>query len=147
QPRVLDFGLAKRRRVEALPNQNDEILDVLPATAPLDATPPSSKSSKDGLTEKGAILGTPSYMAPEQARAALDEIGPPADVHALGAIFYEMLTGRPPFQAPATMDTLLQVLERKPRPIREMNRTVPAALEAFCDCCLAKDPAERFPDA
>src|SRR5262249_42808556 len=94
-----------------------------------------------------AILGTPAYMAPEQARGDHDRVGPPADVHALGAIFFEMLTGRPPFQGSSTMETLMDVLEKEPPSLRAFNGAVPEALEAVCHRCLAKAPEDRYPDA
>jgi hypothetical protein len=98
-------------------------------------------------TERGAILGTPAYMAPEQVRAAHHEVGPPADVHALGAIFFEMLTGRPPFQGEQTYDTLMQVARQEAPSLRSVNPRVPAVLEGVCRRCLQKEAALRYPDA
>jgi serine/threonine protein kinase len=146
QPRVLDFGLAKRHRPAPLPAAEDEILDVLPV---LDSTPRPGSTPKVSapVTEKGAILGTPSYMAPEQVRAEHERVGPPADVHALGAIFYEMLAGRPPFVADSTYLTLMQVLDRAPAPLSALRPQVPATLDALCRRCLAKEPRQRYPDA
>jgi serine/threonine protein kinase len=141
QPRILDFGLAKRLRDEVLP-QETAVLDVLPADAPLPEPVLLARR-----TEKGAILGTPSYMAPEQVRAEHERVGPPADVHALGAIFYEMLTGRPPFQAESTYETLLQVLQCEPAPLGARVRGVPAGVEECCRRCLAKEPHRRYPHA
>jgi serine/threonine protein kinase len=149
QPRVLDFGLAKRQRQEpADPSQVDDIPEVLPAEPP--AAVPAEPSAKTlaPLTEEGAIVGTPAYMAPEQVRAEHDQVGPQADVHALGAILYEMLTGRPPYQTTGSaMDALLQVLEREPAPVRMLNAAVPATLAACCHRCLAKTPHQRYADA
>jgi serine/threonine protein kinase len=149
QPRVLDFGLAKRRQSLAREEAAaDDIVDVLPASAPLPAPPPARPCHSEPITAKGAILGTPSYMAPEQVRADHRNVAAPADVHALGAIFYEMLTGRPPFVgAGGTVDTLIDVLEKKPAPLRKLNRRVPVQLESVCACCLEKDPDDRYPDA
>jgi tRNA A-37 threonylcarbamoyl transferase component Bud32 len=141
QPRVLDFGLAKRLRGGDAPNE-DAVLDVLPADAP--APLPAALAQH---TEKGAILGTPSYMAPEQVRAEHDQVGPAADVHALGALFYEMVTGRPPYRADSTYETLLQVLQQEPEPLGAHARGVPATLEAFCRRCLEKEPHRRYPNA
>jgi serine/threonine-protein kinase len=95
-----------------------------------------------GGTQAGDALGTPSYMAPEQVRDA-STVGPAADVYGLGATLYEMLTGRPPFQAATRAETLMQVLERSPVPPRAVNASVPADLEAVCLKCLEKAPADR----
>ncbi|HXG12647.1 MAG TPA: protein kinase [Gemmataceae bacterium] len=155
RPRILDFGLAKRQQTAPV-DPNEEIIDVLPADAPFTSNPSLSAggeglevkgASADQLTAKGAIVGTPAYMAPEQVRAQHDRIGPPSDVYALGAIFYEMLTGRPPFQGNSMLDTLRQVLHRQPAPIRALNPRVPASLEALCQRCLEKEPGQRYPDA
>jgi serine/threonine protein kinase/WD40 repeat protein len=116
-PKVTDFGLAKN----------------------LDAAAE--------LTASGAVLGTPSYMAPEQAGGRAKEVGPAADIYGLGAILYACLTGRPPFQAATPLDTLLQVLADPPVPPSRLRAQVPAALEAICLKCLEKDPRQRYPSA
>jgi serine/threonine-protein kinase len=115
-PYVTDFGLAKRTGAD------------------------------DGLTKTGAILGTPGYMAPEQARGDKD-VGPAADVYALGAILYELLTGRPPFGGPTPLDTILEVLEREPAHPRSVFPAADPDLGLIALKCLAKDPGRRYPSA
>jgi WD40 repeat protein len=115
-PKVTDFGLAKR-------------LDV-----------------GVGHTQTGVIMGTPSYMAPEQAGGQKD-IGPAADVYALGAILYELQTGRPPFKAATPLDTVLQVLSEEPVAPSRLNPKMPRDLETICLKALAKVPARRYPTA
>jgi WD40 repeat protein/serine/threonine protein kinase len=116
-PKVTDFGLAKR-------------LDD-PA----------------GLTQSGVILGTPSYMAPELTGLAGKAIGPAVDIYALGAILYELLTGRPPFVAETPLETVLQVRAEEPVPPTRLQRKVPRDLETVCLKCLEKEPARRYATA
>jgi eukaryotic-like serine/threonine-protein kinase len=116
QPYVTDFGLARRIEGEA------------------------------GLTRTGAILGTPSYMAPEQARAE-KQLTTAVDVWALGAILYECLTGRPPFRAENALDTLMQVIGREPEPPRSLSAKVDRDLETIALKCLEKDPGRRYASA
>ncbi|QDT66348.1 serine/threonine protein kinase [Calycomorphotria hydatis] len=117
QPRITDFGLAK-------------LIDT-----------------DDQLTQDGTIMGSLYYMPPEQAAGNNALIGPPADIYALGAILYDLLTGRPPFRAPSTMEILNQVMEQEPvRPGREAPN-IPADLETICLKCLQKEIPRRFQTA
>jgi serine/threonine-protein kinase len=113
-PKVSDFGLARRL------------------------------GGEDGLTRTGAALGTPSYMAPEQAQGRADAVGPVADVYSLGAILYEMLTGRAPFRAETDLETVQQVISREPVPPSRLNSNVPRDLETICLKCLRKEPRRRY---
>jgi serine/threonine protein kinase/tetratricopeptide (TPR) repeat protein len=116
-PKITDFGLAKR-------------LDV-----------------DQGHTQSGAIMGTPSYMAPEQAAGKNREIGPAVDVYSLGAILYELLTGRPPFRAATPFDTLVQVMSQDPVPVSRLQPQVPRDLETVCLKCLQKEKGRRYASA
>ncbi|HEX4588896.1 MAG TPA: protein kinase [Gemmataceae bacterium] len=116
-PKVADFGLAKK------------------------------VDSATGPTATGAVLGTPAYMAPEQAGGAGKTVGPAADVYALGAILYDLLTGRPPFQAATPLDTILQVISTEPSPPRAVNPKVPRDLETVTLKCLRKEPGKRYASA
>ncbi|HJT76245.1 MAG TPA: protein kinase, partial [Gemmataceae bacterium] len=98
-------------------------------------------------TASYGVLGTPAYMAPEQAAGRVREVGPAADVYALGAILYELLTGHPPFKGDTVLETLDLVRSSPPRPPRDLRADVPPELEAVCLRCLAKAPADRYPTA
>jgi hypothetical protein len=116
-PKVTDFGLAKR--LEDTSHQ----------------------------THSGDILGTPSYMAPEQAAGQASSVGPGADIYALGAILYEMLTGRPPFKGASAIETIQQVLNEDPVPPGRLRSRLPKDLELICLKCLEKDPRRRYATA
>src|SRR5262249_54684263 len=116
-PKVTDFGLARRLEVGS------------------------------SLTQTGSPVGTPSYMAPEQARGRASEVGPATDLYALGAVFYELLTGRPPFRAESSAETLYQVVTQDPVPPSRLNARVPRDLETICLKCLEKEPARRYATA
>ena len=117
EPKVTDFGVAKQQ------------------------------GNDSEMTAQGQILGTPSYMPPEQAAGQGEAVDQRSDVYALGAILYALLTGRPPFQAATAMETMIQVLDQDPVPISQLNASIPRDLETICLKCLQKDPARRYASA
>src|SRR5262249_41161123 len=120
-PKLTDFGLAK-------------------------LTEPDTSQGGE-VTHTGAVMGTPQYMAPEQAQAQSAEIGPATDVYALGVVLYEVLAGRPPFRGGTDLDTLRLVLHEEPEAPARLRRDVPRDLEAICLKCLEKEPRRRYPSA
>jgi serine/threonine protein kinase/tetratricopeptide (TPR) repeat protein len=116
-PKITDFGLAKH-------------LD-----------------GNSGATQSGAVVGTPSYMAPEQAAGKASQVGPAADTYALGAILYEALTGRPPFKGTTPLVTLDQVISQEPVAPRRLQPAIPRDLETICLKCLEKEPTKRYATA
>lgn len=100
-----------------------------------------------GATRSGAIVGTPSYMSPEQAAGRNALVGIRSDIYSLGAILYEMLSGRPPFREDSPLDTLVQVIEGEPTLLRRLVPRLPPPLERICFQCLDKDPARRYASA
>jgi hypothetical protein len=147
------------RAMQAAHEQHVIHRDLKPANVLLaeDGTPKitdfglAKKLDEAGQTQSGAIMGAPSYMAPEQAGYKPDaqarEIGPAADVYALGAILYECLTGRPPFKAATALDTILQVVSDEPVPPSQLQPKTPRDLETICLKCLHKDRAKRYGSA
>ena len=173
RPYVTDFGLAKqlhasqRRRLapgdEPTRAQTPDVIRINSGASSISVQDSSvirassgsaHHAERDGyvdeathLTATGAIIGTPSYMAPEQAAGQRGEVGPASDIYSLGAILFAMLTGRPPFQAASPVDTILQVLEQDPIPPHVLNPSADPDLELIALKCLQKPSDLRYPSA
>jgi eukaryotic-like serine/threonine-protein kinase len=147
QPRVADFGLAKWFGVA--PSVRVGTDDRAESNS--DNAGSNGGAGEGGtpgqLALRGHVLGSPSYMAPEQARGRYQEVDARADVYALGAILFELVTGRPPFKAETPMETLKLVVETEPVPVRLLNPRVPLDLETICLKCLMKDRRGRYASA
>jgi WD40 repeat protein len=128
-PKITDFGLAKRFDPESVASDDSE------RTAPI------------AHTRTGAVVGTPSYLAPEQAAGKNRTVGPHTDVYSLGAILYELLTGRPPFRGETALDTVLQVMSDDPVPPSKLRAKMPRDLETICLKCLQKEGGRRYSSA
>jgi formylglycine-generating enzyme required for sulfatase activity len=132
--RLADFGLAKFLEGEAAGARDP------PAAGP-------ARTDAPGQTASGAMLGTPQYMAPEQAAGQSERVGPATDVYALGVLLYEVLTGRPPFRGDTDADTLRQVRDDEPLPPGRLRPGLSRDLETICLKCLHKEPAKRYASA
>lgn len=124
-PKIADFGLAKLD-----PNKSVQ-----------------SSQERNSITRTGETMGTPSYMAPEQAQGRKNQSGAAVDVYSLGAILYELLTGHPPFLGPTPMDTLLNVVSQDAVPVRRLRPTISRDLDTICQKCLEKEPHRRYASA
>ncbi len=165
---VMDWGVAKLMK-EAAPLQATPASPFRAARLPEAASagpppgppaddpgpPPGDVEEETGLgradgrplTADGAVIGTPAYMAPEQARGQVERLDQRTDVYALGAILYFLLAGRPPFEGASPGETLRRVVGDRPEPLRQIDRTLPKALEALCARAMAAEPSDRYASA
>ena len=149
---VMDWGLARvlgRREAPTTCGSSDGRLGPQPGAHRAPARTSADDPQSPLVTMDGDVIGTPSYMALEQAEGRLDEVGPRSDVYALGAILYHLLTGRAPYVKPGAKmsphTVLSRALEGPPTPIHRLNREVPSELVAICEKAMARDPEARYP--
>lgn len=135
---VLDWGLAKRRGDEDA-HEREMIRKLADASAGLDG--------EDAGTVHGKVIGTPTYMSPEQARGEEGLIDERSDIYALGAVLYELLTGHPPFQGENALQIRYQIIEKPPEAVRTAEPQVPPELVAICERAMRKNPADRYVSA
>ncbi|HLN30959.1 MAG TPA: protein kinase [Gemmataceae bacterium] len=147
--------LLKNPALEALSDEELESFAKSEATVDLQSVVPKitdfgvakDQKSEREITQVGQTMGTPYYMAPEQIRGEIHALGPAADIYSLGAILYELLTGRPPFEGATPAETFANVLANEATPPKRLQRRLPRDLDTICRKCLEKEPSKRYPSA
>jgi serine/threonine protein kinase len=165
KPKVADFGLARQLPHAADPRDDSMApirfdLDALAYGGhPGEVAPVAGRVERASWqegdhpgtvvaeTETGCLIGTPSYVSPEQARGDLGQVGPEPDVYSLGVVLYEMVVGRPPLRGRTAMETLELVIQSRPEPLRRVRPNVPLELESICARCLEPEPNRRYHSA
>jgi WD40 repeat protein len=145
--RVTDFGLAKRLSSPSSLSLTNPHPSLTSVNSPPNVVHSPLTAYRSQLTITGQVLGSPSYLAPEQVAEGRAALGPCSDIYALGAILFHLLTGRPPFLSETLEGTLLQVLTTEPIGVRRLNPAVPRDLETICWKCLQKEPGRRYNSA